>query len=99
MTSEQEECEAVPLLQEWLPANKRSQVWLAKACGVTPPSVNDWLRRVSRPVPHLRDIIEVATNGAVKAVAWEFPSERASRDQAIRRIRAEAQAEVSGDAA
>jgi transcriptional regulator with XRE-family HTH domain len=94
-----EECEAVTKLRAWLTDNNKTQAWLASKCGVSQPSVRDWMIRVSRPLHHLREIIEVLTGDHVLTVDWEFPSEREKRDQAIRQIQAEAEDELSGDAA
>lgn len=95
----QEECVAVEKLQEWLTDNERSQSWLATKCGVKPPSVHAWMTRQSRPAAHLREVIAALTSDAVQYGDWEFPSERAMRDEAIRQIRAEAEGELPGDVA
>lgn len=94
-----EECEAVDKLRAWLTEHEKTQAWLAAKCGVSQPSVRDWLIRVSRPSHHLREIIEALTSEHVLTVDWEFPSEREKRDEAIRLIRSEAESELSGDAA
>ncbi len=90
--SAKEECEAVTKLQRWMTDNKKTQAWIATRCGVRPPSVYDWLRRVSRPAQYLREIIAALTNGEVAEVDWELPSERTKRDDAIRQIREETDA-------
>lgn len=80
-----EECVAIADLESWLTEQERTQAWLAKALGVSAPSVNAWFARQTRPQPHLRETIEVITNGAVTREGWLFPSEIKTRDDAIAR--------------
>lgn len=85
MQKKPEECPAVEKLEAWLSHKNRTQADLARKLGVTSPSVYAWRTRASRPVPLLREMIKRLTN--IPESAWEFPSERAHRTEALARVK------------
>jgi DNA-binding transcriptional regulator YdaS (Cro superfamily) len=75
------------LLLQWFEATGCARNMFAKAVGVSPPMVNEWLRendddRRSTPKGSKRKLIDRVTDGAVPERAWETAEERAAVAQA-----------------
>lgn len=84
---EQGDCPAFGLFREWVDRPENSQARVARALGVTAPSVNAWYQRISRPKPHLRGPLAELTDGFVPEESWELASERKARAEALARVR------------
>lgn len=89
--AEPAECEGWSLFVEWLRQPGNSQAAVAKALGVSGPSVHAWATRVARPQAHLRGPLEEFTRGFIPASSWETHAEREARERALARIRASAE--------
>lgn len=48
----------------------------ARALGVSPPTIHDWMSGVKRPKGPRREALEVWTGGAVPRDAWDLDGER-----------------------
>lgn len=59
-------------LSEWMALDEkvRTRSAVALALGMSQPSVSCWVLGDSRPEPHMRDAIEVLTDGYVRAQDW-----------------------------
>lgn len=65
------------LLAHWLQRFGLSQAALARALGVTPPAVCDWIARKKLPEPAYRAAIATYTGREVPASSWCNDEERA----------------------
>lgn len=63
---------------------RRTPTWLVRALGLRQTSsLRKWVLGVARPETHLRQALELVTNGRVKTDAWLLREERA----VLRRLR------------
>lgn len=70
------------LLKRWLMASRGRAALLSRDVGVTRQAVSSWSRGVTRPMPHLRELIEAATDGVVPAARWGLtPAEKAAMER------------------
>jgi len=55
---------------QWLEGHHISQAAAARALGVSPPCIHDWIRENRVPNQRYREAIERWTGGAIVADAW-----------------------------
>lgn len=66
-------------LDSFLAKRGESQTVFGARVGASQKAVSKWLLLGGRPQPHTRKLIELATGGAVRAVDWLTPPERAQQ--------------------
>ena len=78
------------LLNRWLAGQRGRASLLAEKLGVTRQAVSSWARGVTRPLPHLRELIAAVTGGAVPVAAWGMTPSEAAAAERLMAIRPEA---------
>jgi len=71
---------------------ERTQSAIARMIGVSQPAFRNWLLGLARPEPHFRAVLRELCG--IPEEDWELGEERAKREEALRRIREEADGAV-----